>query len=94
MWTEATEQTGLPAIAVECVHEITLPHDPAVFSWLPKYRQTYLKAILLNCNNLSKTVLNICRILFLSLGLFILKSVLTEWLSPHGAVGQRSWWPP
>ena len=94
--TEATEQTSLPAVvsAAECVHEITLPHNPAVFSQLPKYQQTYLKAILLNCNDLSKTVLIICRILFESLRLFIPKPALAERLSPGAAVGQRSRQPP
>lgn len=35
---EVTEQTGLPAVAsaAECVHEIMLPHDPAVFGQLPE----------------------------------------------------------
>lgn len=62
MWSEAAEQAGLPAVTsfAECVHEITLPHRPALFSRLPKYQQTYLKAIPLNCNNLSKTLLIVC----------------------------------
>lgn len=42
------------------LQEITFPHNTPVFGRLPQHKQTHLKAILLNCNDLSRTALITC----------------------------------